>query len=263
MIPSLKAFPLFQAAFRNAKARYLHFHEHRFWQLELVREGTFSLILENEELLLGEGSAILISPNISHAFQYPSKPVAWSSFKFGLEGLPGSRSFRRWDLSDVESSISDALWQLARFSDTDLHEQIGLLLEAMLVSRRSDDSPDVSFSEERLSHKAYERVKQLAGQRTTVKEVANLLGYDGDYLSTRFKKETGKSLKGLIDSATATKAKGLLENTQLTASEIADLLGFNDLFSFSRFCKRCLGSSPSHYRILSTGDRSRQDLESK
>jgi AraC-like DNA-binding protein len=249
VITSLSVFPLFQHAFRISKERRLAFHQHDFWQLELVHEGRFSFLLENEDVTLAGGSALLIAPGIRHAFQYPAKPAAWSSFKFKLDGLSARPPFRRWELCELEADLAKVLWQLATQSSGPLlHARVRLIIEALLLPLTSENSAAVSPRQHKLSEKVEQHLARLSGRRTTVKQLANLLGYDADYLSTRYQMETGESLKRALDHGTAAKAGDLLEHTLLSATEIADLLGFNDLFSFSRFCKRCLGASPSHYR---------------
>ncbi len=51
-------------------------------------------------------------------------------------------------------------------------------------------------------------------------------------------------------------AESLLRESQLTVSEIAEALGYRDVFYFSRQFKRERGISPSAFRRLSTGDSS-------
>jgi transcriptional regulator GlxA family with amidase domain len=50
------------------------------------------------------------------------------------------------------------------------------------------------------------------------------------------------------------RAQALLADTELYVTQIAELTGFPDQPSFSRFFHTCTGLSPSQYRSLQAGD---------
>lgn len=68
------------------------------------------------------------------------------------------------------------------------------------------------------------------------------------YLSTVFKKATGISINQYITKLRMEKSKEYLKNNQLTLTEIAHKIGYNDSFYFSKVFKRYFGISPSIYR---------------
>ena len=62
--------------------------------------------------------------------------------------------------------------------------------------------------------------------------------------------ETGLSLSEYIKFARVERAKGLLRDTDLTAQEIADRLGFSSRNYFSRIFKEVTGVIPTAYREM-------------
>jgi AraC-like DNA-binding protein len=52
-----------------------------------------------------------------------------------------------------------------------------------------------------------------------------------------------------IESFTANELKHLLNNRQLTLTDIADEMNFSSMSFFSRYVKKVLGVSPSEYRL--------------
>ena len=56
------------------------------------------------------------------------------------------------------------------------------------------------------------------------------------------------------------KAQNLLENGFTNISEIADSVGFNSIYHFSKTFKQLIGTSPSNYsRVAPSRDRSRKE----
>lgn len=67
-------------------------------------------------------------------------------------------------------------------------------------------------------------------------------------LYSKFKDLTGQSLGSYIDDYRITRAKEMLETTDMTMSEISDSLGFSTQRYFSTFFRKKTGISPSQYR---------------
>lgn len=63
-----------------------------------------------------------------------------------------------------------------------------------------------------------------------------------------FKQSTGMPPHAFYSQIIANKAKDLIFNSSLNISEIAEILGFTDIYYFSRFYKKNFGVSPSIHR---------------
>lgn len=77
---------------------------------------------------------------------------------------------------------------------------------------------------------------------------AERLNVSPKYLSTTIKRVTGHSVSSYIHRHTVPILKDLLADERLSLTQIADMMNFNTLSYFCRYCKKHLGKTPSEYR---------------
>ena len=75
------------------------------------------------------------------------------------------------------------------------------------------------------------------------------------YLSTLFKRETGKSITEYINQKRMNKAAKLLKTTSLQVQTIASHCGIMDVQYFSKLFKKQFGESPNNYRRNISGNK--------
>lgn len=78
--------------------------------------------------------------------------------------------------------------------------------------------------------------------------LAEELGYETYYLTTLFKKDTGKNIKQYILEQKVNQAKILLDTTSLGIQEISERLAFHSAAYFCTQFKKCTGKTPLSYR---------------
>ena len=83
---------------------------------------------------------------------------------------------------------------------------------------------------------------------SSVREYAELLHVTPAHLSESVRLETGSAAGDVIRRRLLLEAKRLLLHSELTVSEIAFDLGFEDSSYFSRFVRRGVGFSPVDFR---------------
>ena len=79
-------------------------------------------------------------------------------------------------------------------------------------------------------------------------DLAALVGYTEYYLTEKFKKETGQSLRSYIRYAKVEHAKVLLESTDLSVRDLADRLAFHTVNYFIQCFRDTTGYTPAQYR---------------
>ncbi len=80
--------------------------------------------------------------------------------------------------------------------------------------------------------------------------IADSLGYSYSHLSHTFSEETGLTLKAYYSKKRLQKATDLLKEGHKTITQIAYMLNFQSIHSFSRTFKKEIGISPSEYQKI-------------
>lgn len=87
----------------------------------------------------------------------------------------------------------------------------------------------------------------LAGD-ISLSVLASTQNISAGYLSTLFKKETGKTVTEYINNSRVEYAKKLLGTTKLQIQTIAQHCGILDVHYFSKLFKKYTGKTPKEYR---------------
>jgi AraC-like DNA-binding protein len=95
--------------------------------------------------------------------------------------------------------------------------------------------------------------ERLCGERPTVERVAKALAMSPRSLQRRLG-ELGTSYQKLLDDVRRRSARRLLANTDLESGEVAFLLGFEELNSFTRAFHGWEGTTPTRWRARTTNE---------
>ncbi len=93
-----------------------------------------------------------------------------------------------------------------------------------------------------------QRLHRAPGKRLSLDEAARLANLSPDHFSRLFRAQTGVPFRRYGVDVRLDRARHLLEETSMTVSEIAEALGYDDVFLFSRQCKARFGVAPTHLR---------------
>lgn len=85
-------------------------------------------------------------------------------------------------------------------------------------------------------------------QEITNKKLGEMFGYHPNYLNQLFIQHTGKSLYKYLQDLRIMHAIHMLQDTDMSVSEVAVSAGFRDLPHFSRYFKQKTGYTPSDFR---------------
>ena len=78
-------------------------------------------------------------------------------------------------------------------------------------------------------------------------EISEVTGYNYNYASNIFKAATGETVMNYYRSKRLKSAALLLEEDKLSITEVASLLNYSSVYSFSRAFKERYGVSPSKH----------------
>ena len=132
----------------------------------------------------------------------------------------------------------------------------GLLAE---LTRESEQRPSnsteagIDLHHRRVVHRITADIRENPARPHAVAELARAAGYSVDHFSRIFEKINGRRPQEFVIEERLTRARQLLAETGLSVGEIADTLGFSDVYFFSRQFRQRVGTTPSRYRAsLST-----------
>lgn len=93
-----------------------------------------------------------------------------------------------------------------------------------------------------------QRIHRNPAERLSLTDAASLANLSPDHFSRLFKAHTGTSFRQYVLDVRLERARHLLEETTLPISEVAEALGYDDVFLFSRQCKARYGAAPTQLR---------------
>jgi len=97
-------------------------------------------------------------------------------------------------------------------------------------------------------------IKENLHKRLTLSQVSDVFGYSPKYISLLFAKHAGHSFVEYINFQRIAQARGLLLDRNAKIYEIAEQLGFENAFYFSKVFKKVEGISPREYIKKNTMD---------
>ncbi len=121
-----------------------------------------------------------------------------------------------------------------------LYSEIEKYLDNIVSLKKQHDIKPIRFVKEYMQNNY--------NQPITLEDVSKMVGFNSNYFSSLFKKETGVNFLDYLISLRINKAKELLKETSISVSSIALEVGYSDLKHFSKLFKKLTGLKPSEYR---------------
>jgi AraC family transcriptional regulator, arabinose operon regulatory protein len=108
-------------------------------------------------------------------------------------------------------------------------------------------TPAANAVDQRMSEWAG-KVASNPGNRLSIQDIAKETGLSRVHFTRRFKHVTGETPQAFIIRHRMDRAKELLRHSSMTLKEIADSLGYEDVYFFSRQFKGIVGKPPGAWR---------------
>jgi AraC family transcriptional regulator of arabinose operon len=231
------------------------------YYLTLTLKGTGLFNNGKETCECQQNEVTLITPGTPHLYGTPENTLwefYWCHFVPKEEWLPllqlpeaikGVR-FARFH-SDKESlQVTSAFYELIQFNEvTDCYSEkfaINALEKILLLL-----SKNVMQTEYPLDSRIARTLAQISQhykQPYTVAELAATANLSSSRFAHLFKNQTGESVMDMLNKIRLRQARKLIETTSLTIAEIAEEVGFNHPFYFSRQFSAFYGTSPAACR---------------
>ncbi|MBQ8509831.1 MAG: helix-turn-helix domain-containing protein [Clostridia bacterium] len=240
-----------------------HFHLNWF-ELTIVTDGCGIVTANGDSVSMKRGDIHLSLPGDFHAIASDSaQPLKYDFFSFYtddaflgneleeiIRNLPG-RVFRE---ERIPWLVGNAIAEIGAPGDmTDLllepiFRQIVLyLIRAFRNVRAEGTSPRIGQPEE-LCYQMMNYIDTHIYAMESLSELADALNYSYSYLSDLFHRVTGDTLHGYYRNRRLAAAQLLIREGKQKIGEIADLLHYSSIYTFSRAFRDAYGMSPSEYK---------------
>lgn len=131
-------------------------------------------------------------------------------------------------------------------------EMLELLLQQLMVSvcRCCPQPPALAEGCYETVSSIQSRLERDYRERLSLEALAGEFGLSASYLSHLFKRVTGTSVMGYLQSCRLAAAKRCLAQTSMSIGQIVESCGFSDSSNFSRLFRSANGCTPSRFREL-------------
>lgn len=226
--------------------------------LYLVEEGTFDLLIDGQCHHVKAGQMLYLPSGVEFELKITrDQPLVcyWSHAELGFTQNKLNQLFQfPYVITPREVGEAQALFDrlIAAYHPESLRSMLEAnALYLQLVSLYLKESEAAPVQETKRTSTLREITKYMSSnlhRTVTVKELAELTGYNPTYFSRKFKKTFEKYPLDYINDMKIRRAKEQLLYTALSVSEIAAGFGFSDVGYFTDLFKKKVGVTPAKFR---------------
>lgn len=176
------------------------------------------------------------------------------AFEFIMQNYssPDKRCTRDEKITYLLGNIIAEINEPERFSEEMLYSMLRQLMIYVIRSYKENSRSVVSFGgitdAEALCLQLMNYIDTHIYTINCLSRLSEITGYNYNYMSNIFKKNTSYTLLEYYHTKRMKTAKLLLAENKRSVSEAAELLGYSSIYTFSRAFKKQFGISPSEYK---------------
>ena len=245
-------------------------HAHLNWfELTVATDGAGTVFTNGKQVKIKSGDIFLSFPGDIHGITSdPVTPLKYDFYAFyplnaelvnELESIMRQRTDADQRIlrdERIEFLLGNALAEINQpttFSNRLLEAiftQITLYIVEDFRSLPSRSSRKAVGAREELCYQMMNYIDTHIYSIGSLGDLADVFCYNYSYLSDLFHKVTKESLKGYYQNRRLEVAKKLIQDNSLSISQIAELLHYSSIYTFSRAFKEKYGKAPIHYREI-------------
>ncbi len=248
-------------------------HRHDFFEILFLTKGSGIHIIDFKEYQITENSIFFLSPGQIHSIEF-SKDIEGYIFLFTPEFYLLNKQNKHKLLEfpffyhlgesqppiylkgEVDISFLTDLFKKGckeiKLADDNTPEMISALLDLVLTSSKRLYPTTGNVISTKSGHLLVKKFKQLIEENyqnnLSVSQYANQLHITASHLTETVKSVTGRTSTDFINDKITLEIKRLLLYSDLSATEIALQLNFNDQSYFTKYFKKHTGDTPKQFR---------------
>ncbi|MBW7457553.1 helix-turn-helix domain-containing protein [Paenibacillus sepulcri] len=226
------------------------------FDLFYIWSGQGELELNGKTYPISKGSCFLFRPgDYTSATHNPQMPLVLTYIHFAVKEsidiIPQSYRVLN-ETVDFEHMLSRYV-RLFLVKTYAAEEEAQLILKQLMIHllREDREGPVERKASNQLTeaiHEIANYVRQNPGIAHRVEDLAQRAQLSPRYFSIKFKEMIGSSVQSYMIRTRIERAQHLLMHAGMNVTEVADALGYRDIFFFSRQFKQYTGKNPSEIR---------------
>lgn len=241
----------------------VHKESNAAWKRNLVNQTHFLLIyaekgsafytVNGQKLTIQQGDIAFFNKGQAHAgYADPKNP--WTYYTAAFDALNGRQTpYQTLPLPLLTHSSNPELCH--RLFET-LHYEWTARSPGYLLRCRGIISELLCtlIRESQTAHKQRESMEQVKRyiiahftENFTIEELAAMANVSQSHFHRLFKENTGVSAKQYLNHIRMNRAQALIQSGEHNISEVARMVGYNDIYYFSRLFKKITGVPPSSF----------------
>ena len=235
-------------------------HTHNHMELFYILGGKGQFLIQDQLYPVNANNLVIINPNVSHTeVSLNAQPLEY--IVLGIEGIAlatGENSNGQFNILDhfESAEISGCLRNILREMEqknTGYEDICQAYMEILIIRLMRNTALAVPTEPQTISgNRQCAAVRRFIDvhfkEPLTLESLAEEAHMNKFYLSHAFKREYGVSPINYMIGRRIEESKYLLAETDLSMSQIAQLLGFSSLSYFSQVFRRTQSLSPMEYR---------------
>lgn len=221
--------------------------------------------VNGKEYCLGAGEGIIVFPYEKWELISSQPYVLYNYLFFSVDSAKYSDTFGRiqhgfcnenshkFDDVNIFGVCENICKELESGTKAFSKELTSLLCSQLVVyflrhfGSSSEDCDNVNNANLRVCSHVMRFIDSRIYSMKSLSEVALEMGYNYSYISTLFRKTCGITLNSYFKTKRMNEAKKLLQDKDMSVSEIARMMNYSSVYAFSKAFKEHFGASPGHY----------------
>lgn len=227
----------------------------------IVTKGSGTVKYGNVSYKVNTGDCVFI--NCMNAYEHASSANLWTLKWVHFYGTTMDAIYEKYkerggkvvfevpnpkEISNLINEIHDIADSSSYLRDMEIHEKLSSLLLCIMKESWHEKEIDMSTEKRKDIRHIREYLEENYTREIRLDDLAKEYSISKYYLSHIFKEQYGTSITNYVISLRITKAKHFLRFTDLTTTEVANRLGYEDVNYFIRTFKKIENITPGEYR---------------